>query len=145
MDYTAYDSALLYRLIFIIGVSAIILVVAIAGLVYLIKHFPKRDDGLDDKLTYWALLTMGGAAIIGVLVFVTVTAPPFIHDIQHDAYIISEGYFDVVYDKQTPSKQCSIILEDGTRLETGNTLEAGTHYGRVVYGEKTEYVIEIIP
>lgn len=131
----AYDRTMYLYLSGWIGVGVLLLTISIFCLVYLLKN---RDDKA--FLIIGLVLTIG--VIVGTIILVGDTVSDAIYDVRNHAYIMVEGEFEVVDDEKTPSRACSIILPDGTRLDTNvHVMEDGKYSGYVVYAERTKKVL----
>jgi hypothetical protein len=120
-----------------IGAGVLLLTISIFGLIYLLKN---RDDKA--FLVIGLILIIG--VIVGTIILVGNTVSDAIYDVKKHAYIMVEGEFEVVDDEKTPSRACSIILPDGTRLDTNvYVMEDGKYSGYVVYAEKTKKVLHV--
>lgn len=138
MDNSLYDKIIMHYLFAWLIIGGLIIIVASGCLIYLIKRWDA-----DDRFTCWTLLTLAAGVIIGTIILVGDTVVEASHDLKNHAYIVCEGEFSVIDDAQTPSKGCTFILSDGKRLDsTLYVLHPGEYKGRIVYGEKTEKILD---
>ena len=138
MDFSVYEGIITKRLIYFCIVDFIALVLSIICIIYLFKKMR------DQKVYFWILLFLSCSVIIGSVILTGNVAAASIHDITKQAYIVKEGEFKIDNDVETRSGTCSLILSDGTKLETdAYDFSTGIYVGRVVYGEKTRLVLEI--
>ena len=136
MDYSKYDRILYQDLAVWIGVGVLIIAICCVSLVCLFKNMPKK------KYVGWILFILIVALMIGTPALIIPDATDTISDIKNQAYVKYEGEFMVVYDQQTPSRACSIVLPDGRRFNTSVYMrDEGTYRGYVIYAEKTNKLI----
>ena len=137
MDYIAYDQIMHQYLTTWIVIGMFILVISCACLFWLLKN-------REDKVVFIVGLILVFSVIIGTFMLVGNTILDALYDLNNHSYITIEGAFEVVDDEQTPSRACSIILRDGTRLDTTTyVMEEGNYIGYVVYAEKTKKVLRV--
>ncbi len=137
MDYDAYDRIMYQDLAIWSGIGLLVLIISFLCLIRLIK-----DDDKEEKGQFIILTTLCLAVILGTLVLVGNTVANLISDIRNRSYITVEGEFTVVDDEKTPSRACSIILPNGTRLNTTvYVMEDGKYNGCIVYSERSEKIL----
>lgn len=138
MDFSAYEHIITKRLIYFCVFGFIALALSIICIIYLFKTMRNQ------KVCFWILSFLSCLVIIGSVILTGNVAAASIHDITKQAYITNEGEFEIDNDVDTRSGTCSLILSDGTRLETdAYDFSTGVYVGRVVYGEKTKVVLEV--
>lgn len=139
MDYSEYDRIMYRGIITWTCVGVILLLVSCVCLVYLVKN---RSNEKDDKIMFWTILILIIVVILGTVILVSNTVFKAVDDVSNQSYIKIEGTFSIIYDEKTPSRACSIILSDGTRLNTTvYVMDAGEYNGYVIYAKKSEKVL----
>ena len=142
MNYSEYNREMYQSLIVWIGVGILLVAICCICLVYLLKNKPEKHDKIEEKLEFGIFSVLAIAVIIGTLALVIPIVTDHISDIKNQAYIRFEGEFAVVYDEQTPSRSCSIVLPDGNRFNTSTfMMDEGTYYGIIVYAEKSSQIV----
>ena len=137
MDYDAYDRIMYQDLAIWLGIGLLVLIISFLCLIHLIKN-----DNKEDKGQFIILIALCFAVILGTLILVGNTVADSISDIRNRSYIMVEGEFTVVDDEKTPSRACSIILPNGTRLNTTvYVMEDGKYNGCIVYSERSEKIL----
>ena len=140
MDCSPYNKALTSSLVTWLAIGLVVLISACICVIYIVKN--RKDD--DIKLVFPFLLFLLIGVIVGTIILVGNTTTKVAYDLKNCAYIVVEGDFSVINDEKTSSRSCSLILKNGTRLETTiYTLSPGDYTGRIVYGEKTRRVLEV--
>lgn len=138
MHNSLYDKTIVQYLSAWLIIGSIIIIVASICLIYLIRRW-----GEDDRFMFWTLLVLIVSVMVGTFVLVGDTVLEATYDLKNHAYVVCEGGFSVIDDTQTPSGGCTFILGNGKRLDsTLYVLYPGEYKGRIVYGEKTEKILE---
>lgn len=138
MDFSAYESIITKRLLYFWIIGFIALILSIISIVYLIRNMRNQ------KLLFWILMVLSFSVVIGMTILVENITVDSIYDITNQAYRVQEGKFQICNDIETRSGSCSLILPDGTKLETdAYDFEAGFYIGRVVYGEKSKVALDV--
>lgn len=132
-SFEAYDAILTRHCwtMVLIGLVAIVAIVAL--------YFGMRKIS-DSKKERTGLAVILGVLLLGVLIFETYTICTTVHDVQNDAYVVYEGMYETGKDAKV-----YITDADGKRKTLSDafySLPDGTHRGRIVYGEKTEIVVD---
>lgn len=139
MEYSQYDKPLMTSLIIWVVAGILVISVAVGCTIYLVKN---RHE--EEKFMFITLLILIVGAVIGTGVLFVNVIPDIAYDLNNHAYVVVEGNFHVVYDNKTPSKGCSLILSNNKRLETTlYVFSQGEYTGRIVYGERTETVLDV--
>lgn len=143
-DYSSYESIIKGENIpFIILMSVFFLVLSV--LFFWTRRsdlFQKKDA--DDREARYVITVTLLAVMCGILIWIGITGYKTVYDIQKQAYVIYEGAFTVEKRKD----QTDVILKDAdqTVLDLNDWyLADGEYRGRIIYGEKTEIVVEITP
>lgn len=144
MNHSEYDLIMYRDLALWIGVGFLLVAVCCICLVYLLRNKPQKDDKVEEKLEFWIFSVLAIAVTIGTFALVAPVATDAISDIKNQSYIRFEGEFEVVYDDQTPSRSCSIVLPTGNRFNKSTHMrDEGTYYGVIVYAEKSHRIVYI--
>ena len=135
MEYLAYDRIMYQHLVGWMAAGILILGVSCACLIYLFKN-------KEEKALFVIGLILILIVILGTFILIGNTVSDSIYDLKNHSYIIVEGEFTIVDDEKTPSRACSIVFPDGTRLNTTvYVMDEGKYSGYVVYAERTKKVL----
>ena len=139
MDYSLYEMIITKRLIYFLVLGVAVIIIGIFAMIYIRKNMQQ------DRVIFLILTFLCSAIIIGSITLTSRVAISSIHDIKNQAYIFWYGEFVVERDVETRSGTCTLYLIDkDLKLEVdAYLLEPGNYEGMVVYGEKTEIVLEI--
>jgi len=135
LDYISYDRIMLQYIVGWMMAGILILCVSCACLIYLFKN-------KEEKNLFVIGLILILVVIPGTFILIGNTVLDSIYDLKNHSYIMVEGEFTIVDDEKTPSRACSIIFPDGTRLDTTvYVIDEGKYSGYVVYAERTKKVL----
>lgn len=141
MNYEVFESIIDRRMSYFVIGGSIVIGLAIICLIYLFKNMRQQ------KAEFFLLVFLCIGVIIGDCILVGRVIWESNYDTSNCAYVEYTGEFIVDTNIETRSGTCSLYIpnKDGVKLETdAYILDSGTHFGTIVYGEKTKIVLSIV-
>lgn len=139
LDYLAYEKIIMNQLYGLWILSSICLLASVICIIYCV--FKIRNE----KEVLWFIIGIVCLGVfIGNIILIRNATNAALYDIENKAYIVWEGDFVVDSYKSSGNSILCIPDEKGIKLEMdAYTLRGGKYSGKVIYGEKTKYVLEI--
>ena len=115
-------------------------IIGLAVLSILIIRCAKRDNWEKGMTVFCLVLCLTGI-VVGI--FCARDLPPMIKDVRESSYVTYTGEWET-YEGGSTSRNCSDLLDGSgiTLFHSSSGMAYGHHYGTIVYGEHSHFVVK---